>query len=517
MPEHFFDKKELVLRLESCLGKTFEIIDDKGLFAHVQKFKSQKGIIGSVVEQCIFGYPPDPKQEADLMIVEGAEKIKTELKTTGMVIKGGSKEHFVAKEPMSITAVGIYDISEQDFETSHFWGKLQHMLIIYYHYSENHPVSAYRFKDFVMVGYEFHEFSQDDAETLKTDWEYVRSLCSEVISHHPGPRDKKWKDAVKEKYIDVHGQLRRVLSYVDLAPKFPPRFRLKQTVVSSMIAKHFGYSLEQLPGRYVSISDIDLKCRELTALYSGQTIGELVSHFNLELLTDGKLEIKSVAEKIVIAMFGGTASKLNQIEMFEKFGLIGKTIRLTAQGGRTEDMKLYHVDFNELIRETVIDEESIERPITFEDSEMFSYFNGQEFLCIMFKENPLNAQLEYKVNSLSSNVFVGFKRVVFSDGFIYTKVRRLWEDTRAKIMGHKLIDVIQKNREGAPILLKNGEISTAPNFLKASSNDVFLRGSGPASSLKYKTECVNGIRMLPQYVWIKGTSIIDELNKTPEI
>lgn len=32
-----------------------------------------------------------------------------------------------------------------------------------------------------------------------------------------------------------------------------------------------------------------------------------------------------------------------------------------------------------------------------------------------------------------------------------------------------------------------------------------------------KTECVNGIRMLPQYVWIKGLSVVEELKKTPEI
>ena len=85
----------------------------------------------------------------------------------------------------------------------------------------------------------------------------MRALCAKVVSHHSGPRDKSWKAAVKQEYIDVHGELRRVLSYIDLAPKFPPRFRLKKPTLSSIIAKHFGYDLEQLPGRYVSISDID--------------------------------------------------------------------------------------------------------------------------------------------------------------------------------------------------------------------------------------------------------------------
>ena len=182
MPNHIYDKDNLIRRLEAYLGKTFEEIDNKGMFKHVQDFNLQKGIAGSIVEQCIFEYPPDTKQEADLIIVDGTENVKTELKTTGMLIQEKPRRHYVAKEPMSITAVGVYDIAEQEFETSHFWQKLEHMLIIYYYYAANHAVSAYEYKDFPVVGYEFHEFSAEDVEVLKNDWEHVRALCAKVVS-----------------------------------------------------------------------------------------------------------------------------------------------------------------------------------------------------------------------------------------------------------------------------------------------------------------------------------------------
>ena len=125
MPNHIYDKDNLIRRLEAYLGKTFEEIDNKGMFKHVQDFNLQKGIAGSIVEQCIFEYPPDTKQEADLIIVDGTENVKTELKTTGMLIQEKPRRHYIAKEPMSITAVGVYDIAEQEFETSHFWQKLE--------------------------------------------------------------------------------------------------------------------------------------------------------------------------------------------------------------------------------------------------------------------------------------------------------------------------------------------------------------------------------------------------------
>ena len=517
MSNHIYDKNALIHRLEGYLGKTFEMIDNKEMFKHVQDFNLQKGIAGSVVEQCIFEYPPDSKQEADLIIVDGIENVKTELKTTGMLIREKPRKHYVAKEPMSITAVGVYDIAEQEFETSHFWEKLEHMLIIYYYYAATHAVSAYEYKDFPVVGFEFHEFSDDEIEVLRNDWEHVRTLCAKVVSHHSGPRDKNWKEAVKQEYIEVHGELRRVLSYIDLAPKFPPRFRLKKPTVSSIIAKHFGYDLEQLPGRYVSILDIDAKCRELINMYAGKNIRQLINHFDLNLPTDGRLSMKAIAEKIVIAMFGGTVKKLNQIELFEQFGLIAKTITFTSKGGRTEDMKLYHIDFGEMIKETVIDDDGTKRAMTFEDSDMYAYFADHAFLCIMFQESSRDSETEYRPNSLSSNVFIGFKRIVFSDEFIDTKVRKLWEDTRDKIMHHKLTDVVQKRSDGSTVTLKSGKVSTAPNFLKGSENDVFVRGSGKDSSIQSKTECVNGIRMLPQYVWIKGLSVVEELKKTPEI
>lgn len=523
MPNHIYNKNDLIKRLEAYLGKTFEVIDNKGMFEHVQDFNLQKGIAGAVVEQCIFEYPPDSKQEADLIILDQGAEVKTELKTTGMLIEREPKKHYVAKEPMSITAVGVYDISDQEFNTSHFWKKLEHMLIIYYHYASDHAVTPYEYKDFPLVGYEFHEFSTNDVEVLKRDWQYVHDLCAEVVSHHPGPRTKDWKSEVKQEYIDVHGQLRRLLSYIDLAPKFPPRFRLKKPTVSAIISKHFGYELEQLPGKYTAISDIDLKCKELTTQYKGQTIGELADRFGLPKETASGSENKGISERIIISMFGGVSKKINQIELFNRFGLIGKTVVMTSSGGRTEDMKLFRVDFNELSRTVICEDDGTARPVLFEDSELYAYFADHEFLCILFEEPPKEyytdekGKRKEKKHKLVQNRFVGFKRLVFSDKFIEETVKRLWEDSREKILNHTLEDMVQRRKDGSVIINKTGSISSALNLLKGSDNEVFIKCSAKDTSDKYKTECVNGIKVLPQYVWIKGTSIIAELADTPEL
>ena len=147
-----------------------------------------------------------------------------------------------------------------------------------------------------------------------------------------------------------------------------------------------------------------------------------------------------------------------------------------------------------------------------------SYFADHEFLCILYEEPPkeytknaMGKRVEVK-HSLFSNKFIGFKRVVLSDAFLNGPVRRFWEDTRKKIFDKTLTDVIQYRKDGSVVLIKSsGEVSSAPNFMKSIQNEVFMRGSGGDSSSKHKTETVNGIKMLPQYVWIKGKTIVDEI------
>lgn len=512
MEDHIYTKSDLIYRFDGILNKKLQEIDDKGIFADVRNFKLQKGVVGTIIEQCVLGYPPNSRQEADLVVQDGSKIIKMELKSTGMVIDSSGSDHFVAKEPMSITAVGIYDLADQTFYSSFFWHKLEHMLLVYYHYSYDHAVKPYDFRNFYIKGYDFHEFNKEDELILKRDWEHVHSLIVSIISEKPGPKDKEWKEEVKNEYIDRHGELRQVLSYIDLAPKYPPRFRLKRSVVSLMIAKHFGYELEQLPGRYNEVSDIDIKCQELTVKYSGKTVAELSKIFNISYSNS-----KNMSEKMIIGMFGGTSTKLNKIELFVRFGLIAKTIVLSHKGGKTEDMKLFHIDFEEMVKTTIIDEDGSLKPMSFEDSMLYSYFADHEFLCAIFQEpdkdsipdtdsNDINNE-----NSLYRNIFLGFKRLVFSDDFIYNYVFKLWMDTRDKIMNNKLRIVFKHRKDGRFTRTRSGRIQSAPNFLKSSQNVIFIRGSAPDSSPRHMTESVNGISMLPQYVWIRGDAIINEL------
>ena len=53
-----------------------------------------------------------------------------------------------------------------------------------------------------------------------------------------------------------------------------------------------------------------------------------------------------------------------------------------------------------------------------------------------------------------------------------------------------------------PIMNKSGEQSEAPNFPKEKNYNVFMRGSTSESIEQRKTLELNGLKMIPQEIWL---------------
>lgn len=477
--KHNFTKSELIAILDACIDRTLGEVDKNHVFDRTITMPKITGIAGDVIEQSVLGYPANPDKEPDLN-VDGKT---VELKTTGIKYSKNEGYDFEAKEPMSITAVSPEKIVNEQFYNSSFWHKLERLLIVYYLYTADHTVPAAEYAKFPIKGYDFHEFSESDQKALKQDWEIVRDFIIAL---------QKEYDIPENEYPRLSHELRDKLLMIDTAPKWPnrPRFRLKRSVVTTMVQEFFGKTFEELPEEYSTYDEIDKKCHNLTKKYSGKTILDLATLFDIKSNINGK----SIGEQVIVRMFDGFSNKMNKVELFSKIGLIGKTIVVTDKGSRTEDMKLFSIDFSELIQPD----------ITFEESSFYEYFANHQFLCIVFEEPSIEAPL-------SQNRFLGFKRISFSDDFIDKNVKPVWERIRKLIFEKGLKDVIRCDKNGKPIINKTGVVSSAPNFPKSSEGIVFVRGGSKDSSAK--TEEVNGIKMYRQFIWIKGSYIAKELFK----
>lgn len=490
--------------LESVIGRTLGEVDDTGSKQFDRTLKSNKitGIAGDVIEQSVFGYARDSKQECDIEI----DGLLTELKTTGVRIpkndfikvKGKKfkeySKYYGAKEGISITGVTFEPTIQTDFMTSHLWEKSERLLIVFYEYDSYDVVPASSYRDFKIVGYCLNSFSEEELQKLRNDWEIVRDYLMSKYQEYENV-DERNKALIGFTHI-----LRPNLLLIELVPGFKrksngayqrPRYRLKKTFVDSIVKGHFNKSRKEisLKESFSSFSELDLKCHDLTHQYGGKTLAELKRLLNIEI----DISAKHFTSRCIVKMFEAGCKMLNQIEDFTKTGIIAKTITVTPSGRRTEDMKLAPVDF----------EEWADRDIDFEESEVYTYFNEHSFLCPIFCERD-NKNTE-------KTTFEGFKRFSFDDNFIEKEVRRMWEDSRALIHQNKLVMEISYDKNGSPIKNKSGEFKSAPNLPKSSQYNVFFRGGANDSSESSKTEIVNNIKMIPQFVWLKGAYISSKL------
>lgn len=474
---YLFSRTDIVDIFENVLNRTLSEVDVTNVLGRVGP--NDKGKAGKVIEQSVLGLPADCRPNPDLNI----EGVLTELKTTGMKIQTRPTREYKAKEPVSVTGVSPDVIVLEHFENSRFWHKLENLLFVYYHYTTSGVASIEEFKEFPIKGYEF--FCPDAAmkERLHNDWTLVRNRVIEI---------KEQSDAPEEAYKHLSSDLRGQLMMVDLVPRNNPRFRLKSSVMTTIIQEHFEGELEQLPGRYATFNDIDRQCKMVTELYGGKTIEEISRELGMDV--DLNQLDKSIGEKVVIKLFGGEATSLNEIDVFSEAGITCKTITVTTNETRTEDTKLFMIDFNEINNTEV----------TFEDSMFYSFFAERQFICIIFEEPS-------KESPLKDNVLKGFKRLVFEDDFIETKVKPIWETIRTLVNEDQLVETVELNRRGYPVINRAGVPKTSLNFPKAKYNDIFVRGSGKDSTRKPLS--INGISMYSQYLWIKGTTIVNLLSQ----
>jgi len=497
---NFFHKQELITKLNNVVDKTLGEVDVNSVFNKTITKPKITGIAGDVIEQSVLGYPPDGEQRPDLDV----DGTLVELKTTGMRKKNGQYE---AKEPASITAVSIGTIENETFDSSAFWQKIANTLFVFYEYESEKTVPAAGYKDFHIRGYTFHSFEGNDLDIIKKDWQIIHDFLWDI-------RENNSPEEAKKLYPDLSTVINKKTVYLDTAPKYPhpPRFRLRRRVISSIIQEVFnGDTFEKLPGEYESYGDIILKCSQLTQLYKGLSMFELLLHFGFDNVSQ-KGTVKQYAEQVIVRMFGGSSKKLSKIELFNKFGIIGKSITVNAKGGRTEDMKLFSVDFDDLSEVEVLDEETgLMRRKCFEDSELYSYLTENKLLCIMFQEVPDDDGMV----RLGNNIFTGFKLIDLSTDKILQQAKESWEKARHLVIYDEL--------KVEPILMKDGSVRytpktkipmTAPNLPKSKDYTIFFRGTGTDATDKIT---VNGLEMLRQDYWIKGKFLVEELKATEEI
>lgn len=476
-----FSREKIDALLNAVREKTLGEVDVKGVIKNAVETrpdKVQRGIAGDVIEVSVLGCERDSRPEPDIMV----DGVLTELKTTGVhKSKGRSKQEYEAKEPLTITGISPDNLAKETFENSRFYHKLEHLLFVFYHYTLGETAkSSADYISFPILGHLFWQVPAQELEMLKNDW----SLVQEFARNHSFMDEEE------------RHRLKSNLLLIDYSSPMQPRFRLKRTYVSTIVGAFLQQKpLETLSQSITKYSDIDEKCHQFTRLYRGKTVSELCAIFGLSLSAVN--HSKDAIQQMVISMFGGKAKSLNDIKDFKEIGLVAKTIVLTSDGRKTEDMKMFRVDFNEWCGpDTSFDYNEDNGTCSF----AFSYFSEHSFLFIIFEEPYKGDKIP-----LEQCRFKGFKRYSFTDSFINNNVRSTWEEVRSLVLNKTLVEITTRR-------------GNAPNFPKSTDHLFFLRGSGQTAEKSRKKRLLDfgiDISMLSQYTWIRGEYVVDELRDCP--
>ena len=192
----------------------------------------------------------------------------------------------------------------------------------------------------------------------------------------------------------------------------------------------------------MDIKQIETACRLITSKYAGKSIEELRSLLEI----DNPLYDKGIAISVINSLF----ALIGYSDLLKNNQIILRTIQLYKNGTKKFDMKLFEVDFDEIKNNS----------LSFKESSFFKYFHNTIFVFAIF-EIP-NRDDE----RLRNNIFKGFKLSSFDNHFIDNEVKLTWNVIRDLVNNNKLVDVVQKDRSGTPILNSSGTVQSAPNHTR---------------------------------------------------
>jgi len=377
-----------------------------------------KGVIGQIIEEGVFGYPVNNRAEPDFA------KLGVELKVTGL--KELKNHSFVAKERLILNVIDFFKEADTDFEHSSFWNKNQNLLLMFYLYVEGVSPEEYKIIDSILYKYPI-----EDLKIIKDDWEFINRKINEGKAHLLSEADTMYLAACTK---GANGEAVRLQPYSKIMAK-QRAFCLKNSYLNQIIKNSF---IDEKCEKMMTVDEIrhatfEMAVQSTVKKYIGKSETELRNLFGIE--SSCKNAFERIAAKIL-----DINGKLNKSDEFLKANILGKTIRVEEDGHIVESMSFPTFDFIEIANES------------WEDSGLRNSFFETKFLFFVFKKK----NGEYR--------FEGVKFWNMPVEILDSKVYDVWAKTKEIILSGNIVAGIKP--------LKNGKSIMQTNFPGMSFNGV---------------------------------------------
>lgn len=450
--------EKIISKAKEAEGKTFKDFDIKSRNVTVKN----KGSLGQIIEEGLFGYELNSRNEADF------GELGVELKVTP--VKLNKSKSLSSKERLVLNIINYMEEIHYSFETSSFWRKNNQLLIMFYLWEKELDRS-----DYVILKSILFRFPEDDLKIIQNDWEIIVGKIRAGKAEDLSESDTMYLGAAT-KGTSKYSLRKQPCSDV---PAMQRAFSLKQSYMTTLVRKHINNEevVSFTSSKELKEKSFEEILYERFEPYLELDVEEISEKINYTINPSNKSAIPNMISTIL----GIKGTRLSKIEEFAKANIEFKTIRLEPNGTPKESMSFEQIDFHRWVNED------------FESSQFYEKFELTKFLFIVF---------QYKqTKSENSNRKLFFKRVVLwnmPEKVIQTDIKKMWEQGRKVLI------------EG--VELKPMKQGVSNNLPKARDNSVtHIRPKGKTSH--DKVQLPDGQMISKQTYWLHRKYIAQIVSK----
>lgn len=294
---------------------------------------SGKGNFGQILEKFYFGYEPNSDAEPDFL--EAGLELKTSpLKT----LKNGE---YRSKERLVLNIINYLEVHKEEFETSSFWKKNAHLLLVFYLHDRDLDLLDYLIK--LVDGW---QYPNEDLKIIKQDWELINQKIKDGKAHELSEGDTFYLGACTKGSTALKSYRDQPFNKEKAKQR---AYSLKQGYVNHIIANIaqeetaiYGKIIEQPKILDLIQSIEDIVISKFQPFY-GKSAEQIEQELKLELNPKAKSYFANLTNAILGLKLG------QKIEEFEKADIIVKTIRLKENNLPKEDISFPTFRYQELV------------------------------------------------------------------------------------------------------------------------------------------------------------------------
>lgn len=347
-----YTEEEIVVISQSAIGKSFKELMTMA-YIIVEDDKVQKGSLGEMIEQVLFGIEPNTESKPDFI------DAGIELKVTPY--KRNKNNTLSAKERLVLNMIDYMTEYKNDFYTSHFWFKNNRLQIIWYLYEDNKNKLDFKITNELLLDLSL----SDDIKQIEKDWNTIIDKIKQGKAHEISEGDTMYLGACTK---GANSKSVRNQPFSEIPAK-KRAFCFKTSYMTQLVRQYIGNYSDVEKILTNTNETFDTFVNKVINKYKGKSQKELMSLLNID------SSAKNLNSIIISRMFG-IKGKISQTDEFLKANIIPRTIRVESNGTIKESMPFPAFKYNEIINEEWAESEFRDKLTT--TKYMFFIFKKQQ-------------------------------------------------------------------------------------------------------------------------------------------